>query len=71
MAPCTTSSISNSRQYGNEPSTDLAYSLCAIIVGVPKYTDNGRMALKTTFDTSGADEGNWDEHPPYPFDDGM
>ncbi|KAI8716889.1 Fe2OG dioxygenase domain-containing protein [Fusarium sp. LHS14.1] len=57
--------------YGNEPSTDLAYSLCAIIVGVPKYADNGRMALKTTFDSSGADESSWDEHPPYPFDDGM
>ncbi|KAL6362611.1 hypothetical protein LRP88_03902 [Fusarium phalaenopsidis] len=57
--------------YGNEPGTDLAYSLCAIIVGVPKYTENGRMALKTPFDSSGVNEADWDEHPPYPFDDGM
>ncbi|KAJ4210947.1 hypothetical protein NW759_012978 [Fusarium solani] len=57
--------------YGNEPGTDLAYSLCAIIVGVPKYTNDGRMASKTTFDSSGVDEGDWDKHPPYPFDGGM
>ncbi|RSL42096.1 hypothetical protein CEP54_015600 [Fusarium duplospermum] len=57
--------------YGNEPSTNLAYSLCAIIVGVPKYSGNARMALEKTFDLSGGEEGDWDEDPPYPFDDGM
>ncbi|KAF5011843.1 hypothetical protein FDECE_2075 [Fusarium decemcellulare] len=53
-------------QYGNEPSTHLAYSVCTIIIGVPKYEDGQRMRLEATFTCVDSEEESWDNAPPYP-----
>ncbi|KAH7322402.1 hypothetical protein B0I35DRAFT_425761 [Stachybotrys elegans] len=52
--------------YGNEPSPQMAYSACAIIVGIPRNEDGKRMALKETLIfTSKVDDTDWEEKDPY------
>ncbi|KAK7425579.1 hypothetical protein QQZ08_007902 [Neonectria magnoliae] len=55
--------------YGNEASSQLAYSVCAIIIGVPKWHNGERMRLETTFIDKGGEEKDWDDDTPFDFDD--
>ncbi|KAK7409295.1 hypothetical protein QQX98_008535 [Neonectria punicea] len=54
--------------YGNEASSEIAYSLCAIIIGVPKWHGGERMRLETTFIDKGGEEKDWEHETPYDLD---
>ncbi|KPM45152.1 hypothetical protein AK830_g1334 [Neonectria ditissima] len=54
--------------YGNEASSRIAYSVCAIIIGVPKWHEGERMRLETTFTDKKGEEEDWEDGGPYRYD---
>ncbi|CAH0040066.1 unnamed protein product [Clonostachys rhizophaga] len=52
--------------YGNEASSCLAYTICSIIVSVPKIVEGKRANLETTFDVDVVvEEEDWEKRSPW------
>uniref|UniRef100_A0A8H7K6Z2 Fe2OG dioxygenase domain-containing protein n=1 Tax=Bionectria ochroleuca TaxID=29856 RepID=A0A8H7K6Z2_BIOOC len=52
--------------YGNQASSCLAYTVCAIIVSVPKINEGKRANLETTFDVDVVvEEEDWEKRSPW------